>query len=159
MAEVLRRASDQRGIAASANGDVIEQVAPFGGGERVWTTALAVSSTKTARKWSIRLAACEQTIAGIVGTRTVSPAKGRPIGARGINGSAIADVALPLRAVLVDVPMSIARLASLAPGAVIPVAVNRNVPLLIGDLTIAHGCVGELDDRVALELNQTSLSE
>ncbi|HBQ53942.1 MAG TPA: flagellar motor switch protein FliM, partial [Erythrobacter sp.] len=37
--------------------------------------------------------------------------------------------------------------------------VNRNVPLLIGDLTIAHGCVGELDDRVALELNQTSLSE
>ncbi|HAN88108.1 MAG TPA: flagellar motor switch protein FliM, partial [Erythrobacter sp.] len=90
---------------------------------------------------------------------TVSPAKGRPIGARGINGSAIADVALPLRAVLVDVPMSIARLASLAPGAVIPVAVNRNVPLLIGDLTIAHGCVGELDDRVALELNQTSLSE
>lgn len=159
MAEVLRRASDQRGIAASANGDVIEQVAPFGGGERVWTTTLAVSSTKTARKWSIRLAACEQTIAGIVGTRTVSPAKGRPIGARGINGSAIADVALPLRAVLVDVPMSIARLASLAPGAVIPVAVNRNVPLLIGDLTIAHGCVGELDDRVALELNQTSLSE
>ena len=44
MAEVLRRASDQRGIAASANGDVIEQVAPFGGGERVWTTTLAVSS-------------------------------------------------------------------------------------------------------------------
>ena len=87
------------------------------------------------------------------------PATGRTIGARGIDGSAIADVDLPLRAVLVDVPMSVSRLASLEPGAVIPVAVNRNVPLLTGNLTIALGCVGELDDRVALELTQSFLSE
>ena len=104
-------------------------------------------------------AACNSTIAEIVGTRAVSPATGRTIGARGLNGSAIAEVDLPLRAVLVDVPMSIARLASLEPGSVIPVAVNRNVPLMTGNLTIAHGCVGELDDRVALELTQTFLSE
>tara|TARA_R110000751_G_scaffold2018_20_gene10832 strand:- start:39087 stop:39983 length:897 start_codon:yes stop_codon:yes gene_type:complete len=159
MADVLRRTSDRREIAAAANGDEVEQVAPFAASERVWTVTLAVSSPKISRSWTVRLAMCQSMIAEIVGTRAVSPATGRTIGARGIEGSAIAHVDLPLRAVLVDVPMSIAQLASLTPGSVIPVAVNRNVPLLIGNLTIAHGCVGELDDRVALELNQTSLSE
>ncbi|MBX7481880.1 FliM/FliN family flagellar motor C-terminal domain-containing protein [Qipengyuania qiaonensis] len=159
MADVLRNTSDRRGIAATAHGEEVEQVAPFAPGERVWTATLSITSTKTARAWRVRFAACHSTIADIVGTRAVSPATGRTIGARGIDGSAIAEVDLPLRAVLVDVPMSIARLASLEPGAVIPVAVNRNVPLMTGNLTIAHGCVGELDDRVALELTQTFLSE
>ena len=158
MADVLRRASDRREIAASANGEEVEQVAPFAG-ERVWTATLAVGSVKSAQSWTVRLAVCQSMIAEMVGTRAVSPATGRTIGARGLDGSAIADVDLPLRAVLVDVPMSIAQLASLAPGSVIPVAVNRNVPLLTGNLTLAHGCVGELDDRVALELTQTFLSE
>ncbi len=159
MGDVLRRAGDRREIAASANGDEVEQVAPFAAGDRVWTATLNVSSTKTGASWTVRLAACQAMIAELVGKRAVSPATGRTIGARGIDGSAIAEVDLPLRAVLVDVPMSIARLASLEPGSVIPVAVNRNVPLMTGNLTIAHGCVGELDDRVALELTQTFLSE
>lgn len=158
MADVLRRASDRREIGASANGEEVEQVAPFTG-ERVWTAVLAVGSVKSAQSWTVRLAVCQSMMAEMVGTRAVSPATGRTIGARGLDGSAIADVDLPLRAVLVDVPMSIAQLASLAPGSVIPVAVNRNVPLLTGNLTLAHGCVGELDDRVALELTQTFLSE
>ena len=159
MAEVIQAASDRRGIAASANGEEVEQVAPYASGDRVWTVTLTITSAKSARPWKVRLAACNSTIAEIVGTHAVSPATGRTIGARGLNGSAIAEVDLPLRAVLVDVPMSIARLASLEPGSVIPVAVNRNVPLMTGNLTIAHGCVGELDDRVALELTQTFLSE
>ena len=159
MTEVLRRATDRRAIAATTNGDEVEQVAPFAADERIWTATLAISSAKSAQVWKVRLAACQSMIAEIVGTRAVSPATGRTIGARGTDGSAIADVDLPLRAVLVDVPMSVARLASLEPGAVIPVAVNRNVPLLTGNLTIAQGCVGELDDRVALELTQSFLSE
>jgi flagellar motor switch protein FliM len=159
MGEALRCTTDRREISASANGNDADQVSPFAPSERVWTTTIAISSSKSARAWNVRLAACQSMIAEIVGKRAVSPATGRTIGARGIGGSAIADVDLPLRAVLVDVPMSIASLASLEPGSVIPVAVNRNVPLQIGHLTIAHGCVGELDDRVALELTQTSLSE
>ncbi|MEX0342781.1 MAG: FliM/FliN family flagellar motor C-terminal domain-containing protein [Erythrobacter sp.] len=159
MGDVLRRISDRREIAASANGEEVEQVAPFDARDRIWTATIEVSSVKSGRSWKVRLAACQSMIAELVGKRAVSPATGRTIGARGLDGSAIAEVDLPLRAVLVDVPMSVARLASLAPGAVIPVAVNRNVPLLTGNLTIAHGCVGELDDRVALELTQTFLSE
>ncbi|UVI39504.1 FliM/FliN family flagellar motor C-terminal domain-containing protein [Qipengyuania spongiae] len=158
MAEALRHASDRRGIALAASGEDTDQVAPFGVAEHIWTATLVVTAAD-GRTWTVRLAACNAIMAEIVGTRAVSPATGRTIGARGVDGSAIADVDLPLRAVLVDVPMSIARLASLAPGAVIPVAINRNVPLMTGNLTIAHGCVGELDDRVALELTQSFLSE
>ena len=159
LCEALRRTSDRREICPSANGDAAEQVSPFMPNEQVWTATIAISSPKSAHTWHVRIAACQPMIAEIVGKRAVSPATGRTIGARGLNGSAISDVDLPLRAVLVDVPISIARLASLEPGAIIQVAVNRNVPLQIGHLTIAHGCVGELDDRVALELTQTSFSE
>jgi flagellar motor switch protein FliM len=157
LAETLRRACDRREIAASASGSVVDQVAPFEPGGRIWTASLSVTLPGSARVWLVRLAASEAMLTKIVGSRAVSPATGRTIGARGLEGSAIAEVEMPLRAVLVDVPMSIARLAQLSPGALIPVAVHRSVPLLIGDTTIAHGTVGEIDDRVALELTQTSI--
>ncbi len=57
---------------------------------------------------------------------------------------------------LVDVPMAISRIAQLTEGSMIPVALQRNVPVLIGNTTIAHGTVGELDDRVAMELTHTN---
>lgn len=159
IAETLRSACDRREIAASASGSVVDQVAPFGPVEKIWTATLAVTLAGSKRVWRVRLAAGEAMLAKIVGSRAVSPATGRTIGARGLEGSAIAEVEMPLRAVLVDVPMSIARLASLTPGSLIPVAVHRNVPLLIGNMVIAHGTVGEVDDRVALELTQTSISK
>lgn len=159
MGDVLRQAGDRREIAAIARGEEVDQVAPFAPNEKVWTATIEVSSIKAAQPWKVRIAACHAMIAELVGTRAVTPATGRTIGARGIDGSAIGDVDLPLRAVLVDVPMSIAQLSRLRPGSEIPVAVNRNVPLLIGNLTLAHGCVGELDDRVALELTHSYLSE
>tara|TARA_R110002072_G_scaffold292544_3_gene461366 strand:- start:11094 stop:11996 length:903 start_codon:yes stop_codon:yes gene_type:complete len=159
IAETLRRSCDRREIAASASGSVVDQVAPFAAGERIWTATLSVTLSGSTRIWRVRLAASEAMLAKIVGSRAVSPATGRTIGARGLEGSAIAEVEMPLRAVLVDVPMSIARLAQLSPGSLIPVAVHRNVPLLIGNTIIAHGTVGEIDDRVALELTQTSISK
>lgn len=159
VADMLKRACDRHEIAVSASGSVVDQVAPFEPAERIWTATLSVTLAGSPRVWRIRLAASETMLAKIVGSRAVSPATGRTIGARGLAGSAIAQVEMPLRAVLVDVPMSIARLAQLSPGALIPVAVHRNVPLLIGNTVIAHGTVGEIDDRVALELTQTSISK
>jgi flagellar motor switch protein FliM len=66
-------------------------------------------------------------------------------------------VDFPLRAVLVDTSVSLARLAQLQPGMLIPVALNRSVPLLIEQAVIAHGTAGEVDDRIALEISHTSL--
>ncbi|GMM93560.1 FliM/FliN family flagellar motor C-terminal domain-containing protein [Qipengyuania sp. MTN3-11] len=159
IADVLRGLCDGRNVSAATDGDQSDRPAPFAPEETVWTATVVVSNAGGGTAWKLRLAACNSTIGDFVDSRAVSPATGRTIGARGIDGSAIAEVDLPLRAVLVDVPMSIARLACLEPGSVIPVAVNRHVPLMTGDLTIAHGSVGELDDRVALELTQIHLSE
>jgi flagellar motor switch protein FliM len=65
-----------------------------------------------------------------------------------------ADVPLTLNAVLVDMPVPLARLAALAVGDILPVAVARNVPVMIADKRIALGTVGCLDDRVAVQLTQ-----
>jgi flagellar motor switch protein FliM len=76
----------------------------------------------------------------------------KPRGAANPAAEPFGDVPLPLRAVLVDMPVSMATLAALAPGAVLPIAVARAVPLQIGGRTLASGTVGSQDDRVALQL-------
>lgn len=63
-----------------------------------------------------------------------------------------ASLALPLRAVLVDMRLPMSTLAALRPGTVLPVAVARQVPLRLGAVTLATGTVGAADDRVALQI-------
>ena len=65
-----------------------------------------------------------------------------------------ADVPIPVTATLVDMQISLAAIAALEPGSVLPVAVARAVPLAIGAATIAHGTIGAQDDRVAVRLTQ-----
>ncbi|MBU3991598.1 MAG: FliM/FliN family flagellar motor switch protein [Alphaproteobacteria bacterium] len=62
------------------------------------------------------------------------------------------DVPLELAAVLVDMRVSMAVLAALEPGTVLPVAVARAVPLLLGGLAVASGTVGAADDRIAIQI-------
>lgn len=61
---------------------------------------------------------------------------------------------LTLSAVLVDMAMPVSLLSRLAPGQILPVTVARNVPLRIGKTTIAHGTIGALDERVAVQITQ-----
>lgn len=75
--------------------------------------------------------------------------------AHSATGEAFGDVPLTLNAVLVDMRMALSALSDLRPGQVMPVSVARSVPLRVGDSTIAHGTIGALDDRVALQLTQT----
>ncbi len=65
-----------------------------------------------------------------------------------------ADLPLPLTATLVDMRLPLATLATLEPGAVLPVAVARAVPLAIGATIIARGTLGAQDDRIAIKLTQ-----
>ena len=67
---------------------------------------------------------------------------------------AIEDIPLTVLATLVDMRIPLARLATLKPGMVLPVSVARSVPLSIAGTIVAHGTVGELDDRVALQITQ-----
>lgn len=53
----------------------------------------------------------------------------------------------------------LARIAALRPGQVLPVSVARQVPLSIGGEIVAQGTLGEVDDRVALQIIQAFSSE
>ena len=64
------------------------------------------------------------------------------------------EVPLTLRASLVDMNIAFSKLSALEPGHILPVAVARNIPLRIDDKTIAHGTIGEQDDRVAVQITQ-----
>ena len=61
---------------------------------------------------------------------------------------------VPVTAVLVDMTIGFSRLTSLKPGDVLPVAVARSVPLQVDGRTIATGTIGEVEDRVAVQILQ-----
>lgn len=63
-----------------------------------------------------------------------------------------ASVPMPVTAVLVDMTLGFSRLSELQPGDVLPVAVARSVPLQVDGRTIATGTIGEVEDRVAVQI-------
>lgn len=152
----IRTASDRDEFAVGASRGSAREAAPFAAQETVWFMEFAVSQPGSGG-CTLQLVLCPATLALITNSRAASPATGRAIGTRGLDNSAIGHVEFPVRAVLVDTELSLSRLMRLEPGALIPVALNRSVPLLIEQAVIAHGTVGEVDDRVALEVSHTSL--
>ncbi len=67
-----------------------------------------------------------------------------------------ADIPLPARAVLAQMPISVARASAMKPGDVIPLSIAREVPLSIAGQTVALGIVGTQDDRVALQITRNT---
>lgn len=65
-----------------------------------------------------------------------------------------AAIPMPLHVVLAEIDLSLVRLQALAPGDVLPLAVGRQVPLMLGDRLLAHGSIGTLDDRMAIRLTR-----
>lgn len=65
-----------------------------------------------------------------------------------------AAIPLPLRAVLVDMAVPVSLLTQLKPGQILPISVSRSVPLMVGEHVVAHGTVGAIEDRAALQLTQ-----
>jgi flagellar motor switch/type III secretory pathway protein FliN len=65
-----------------------------------------------------------------------------------------AGVPLPLRAVLAEIELPLVRLQSLAPGDMLPLVINREAPLMLGETLVAHGSIGTLENRMALRLTR-----
>ena len=70
-------------------------------------------------------------------------------------------IPLPLHVVLTEIDLPLVRLQNLAPGDTLPLAMGRQVPLMLGDRPLAHGSIGTLEDRMAIRLTRfpPSLSE
>ncbi|PLK27631.1 FliM/FliN family flagellar motor switch protein [Novosphingobium sp. TH158] len=104
--------------------------------------------------WPLHVALLEAHLPALFDEKSAAP----PPRVRGRADPAeapFADLPLELSAVLVDMRMSMATLAALTPGQVLPVAVARQVPLKVAGKVIATGMVGEADDRVALRITQS----
>jgi flagellar motor switch protein FliM len=65
------------------------------------------------------------------------------------------EIALTLEAVLTEMRIPLSRIATLEPGQTLAIPVARAVPLRIGGTVVARGTVGELEDRVALQITNT----
>ncbi len=74
---------------------------------------------------------------------------------RSMGEAPFAELPLVASAILVDMAVPLHRLADLKPGAVLPITVARSVPLRIGETIVARGAVGEVDEQVTLQINQT----
>lgn len=100
--------------------------------------------------WEIRMAlSCDvlETLADAASPKAApNPRGGDPA------TSPWSKIALPLRAVLVDMAIPLGTVAGLTPGQVIPVSVARLVPLKVGGRVVGHGDVGVFDDCAALRL-------
>lgn len=64
------------------------------------------------------------------------------------------NIRLPARTVLARPDLSLAELMELQPGDIIPVHINRSLPLIVGDRIIAHGSIGEQDGRAAFMIEK-----
>ncbi len=120
------------------------------------TEALAVLEIEIAEPGATpltaRLAAAASELAALVPSRTARKlAPARPAGPL---DAPFGDIALTLEAVLSEMRIPLSRLATLAPGQTLPIPVARAVPLRVGNTVVARGTVGELDDRVALQITQ-----
>jgi flagellar motor switch protein FliM len=112
--------------------------------------------------WTVRLTLAATHVGGLCGNQDEAAPAIIPAADAGLSnpaGSPFGDIPLTLRATLVDMHIPLARIAALKPGDVLPVSVARHVPLSTGQATIAHGTVGEMDDRVALQIIQAFATE
>lgn len=156
--EGIRLASDGQSVSLSAESTNAADISFFPENEHIWVVTLSVQTVKGSPAWQILVAICESSFEEIVGSRVASPASGRSIAERGFARSPIADMHLPLRAVLVEMDVAISRVAGLEVGSVLPIGLSRKIPLLVDATTIAAGTIGEVDDRVALQISDTFFS-
>lgn len=88
------------------------------------------------------------------------PGGGRPAPARASRAPAsglaapFSAVPVPLRVVLAEFDLSLARLQTLRPGDMIPLAIGRQVPLMAGETVVGHGSVGTAADHMAIRLTR-----
>jgi flagellar motor switch protein FliM len=142
------------GVYSMRRDGAIGQLAPFVEGETLGVLTLEVDDPGR-RPWKITLAFPRTMLMKLFGEgeRPAAPKRARALQPNPAD-EPFGAVPLTISAVLVDMRIGFAALSNLQPGQILPVAVARSVPLKIGDKTIAHGTIGAMDDRVAVQITQ-----
>jgi flagellar motor switch protein FliM len=107
-----------------------------------------------ARAWPMSVAVETEHLSVLLPRRSSRQADRAPR-KRSVGEAPFGVLPLAASASLVDMAVPLVCLAELTPGAVLPIKVARNVPLRIGETIVARGAIGEVDDQVALQINQT----
>ncbi|MBV1690681.1 FliM/FliN family flagellar motor switch protein [Novosphingobium sp. G106] len=131
----------------------IVQLAPFADDEQVGVITLEVDDPGRS-PWKVTVAFPQSVMIKLLGDGEPKAPKPARSGRIDPMGETFGPVPLTISAVLVDMRIGFAELSKLQPGQILPVAVARSVPLKVGDKTIAHGTIGALDDRVAVQITQ-----
>lgn len=142
-------------LVALRRSGVLDELAPFPGVDSLTMLELQVVEAG-GETWPITLAMTPATLAAIFAAAP-APTAGKRRRAADLLARPFAEVPLGLSAVLVDMRLSMKVLAALRPGALLPIAVARQVPLRVSDPsgdgpTLATGTVGAAEDRVALQI-------
>lgn len=129
----------------------LAELAPFPAGARLSVLQIEISDNANA-PWKLLIALptvqLPKLLAGGEPAALREPSTADPAAAP------FAEMPLPLIATLVDMQVPLSILAALEPGAVLPIAVARAVPLSIGGAVLARGSVGAQDDRIAIKISQ-----
>ncbi len=106
--------------------------------------------------WAISLAFPAETLAQVFahGESTRPPRKPRGPGLP--TQAPFADLPINVTAVLVDMRLPLSIVSALEVGQILSVPIARSVPLIVGGKPCAHGTIGALDDRVAVQISQLS---
>jgi flagellar motor switch protein FliM len=106
--------------------------------------------------WAITFAFPLDTLAAMFAHGEAKRPAKPPRGPAQPSDAPFADMPIDLTAVLVDMSLPLATVSALSVGQVLPVPIARNVPVKVGARTYAHGTIGALDDRVAIQITQLS---
>ncbi len=152
--------ADKSLVKTRSAGSALEATTPFAGCKRtVLSFEVLIVGTKP---WEVNFVFPGSALANLFANRTDTPETAEPA-ANAVAADPVAEpfggIPLPLRAVLVDMTVPVSALSRLKPGMVIPVTVARSVPLFAGDQVIAHGSVGEMEDRAALQLSKITAAK
>ena len=140
-----------RGLRRAAQ---LSELAPFPAGARLTVLAIELCEDGAAA-WRVELALPTVQLGKLLsGGDAARPGPDRSNYAADPSAAPFSEMSLQLCAQLVDMQIPLRLLSALEPGAVLPVAVNRAVPLGIAGHTIAHGTIGAADDRIAVRLTQ-----